>query len=153
MKGKEVSGNSPSLNIYSGPDSGLTSFRHISLLSHHNISCSRHDYYFIVRRPDCVIYCLKNFKPSFLSLSASVSPFVNTNPTTRCFFFSPERSALASVLAWKIPRTEEPGRLQSMGLQRVGCNWATWLHFTERSRETACRMPFWKCEEPTGGPS
>ena len=24
-----------------------------------------------------------------------------------------------SILAWKIPRTEEPGRLQSMGLQRV----------------------------------
>ena len=23
-------------------------------------------------------------------------------------------------LAWKIPRTEEPGRLLSMGLQRVG---------------------------------
>ena len=25
-----------------------------------------------------------------------------------------------SILAWKIPWTEEPGRLQSMGLQRVG---------------------------------
>ena len=24
------------------------------------------------------------------------------------------------VLAWRIPRTEEPGRLQSIGLQRVG---------------------------------
>ena len=24
------------------------------------------------------------------------------------------------ILAWKIPRTEEPGRLQPMGLQRVG---------------------------------
>ena len=26
------------------------------------------------------------------------------------------------ILAWKIPRTEEPGRLQSMGSQRVGHN-------------------------------
>ena len=26
----------------------------------------------------------------------------------------------SSALAWKIPRTEEPGRLQSMGSQRVG---------------------------------
>ena len=26
----------------------------------------------------------------------------------------------SSSLAWEIPRTEEPGRLQSMGLQRVG---------------------------------
>ena len=27
-----------------------------------------------------------------------------------------------STLAWKIPWTEEPGRLQSMGLQRFGHN-------------------------------
>ena len=26
------------------------------------------------------------------------------------------------TIAWKIPWTEEPGRLQSMGLQRVGHN-------------------------------
>ena len=26
----------------------------------------------------------------------------------------------SSILAWKIPWTEEPGRLQSMELQRVG---------------------------------
>ena len=31
------------------------------------------------------------------------------------------------TLAWKIPWTEEPGRLQSMGSQRVGYNWATSL--------------------------
>ena len=31
----------------------------------------------------------------------------------------------SSILAWKIPWTEERGRLQSMGLQRVGHNWAT----------------------------
>ena len=26
----------------------------------------------------------------------------------------------SSILAWRIPRTEKPGRLQSMGSQRVG---------------------------------
>jgi len=26
----------------------------------------------------------------------------------------------SSILAWKLPWTEEPGRLQSMGLLRVG---------------------------------
>ena len=26
----------------------------------------------------------------------------------------------SSILAWRIPRTEEPGRLHSMGWQRVG---------------------------------
>ena len=31
----------------------------------------------------------------------------------------------SSILAWKIPLTEEPGRLQSMGSQRVGHDLAT----------------------------
>ena len=30
----------------------------------------------------------------------------------------------ASILAWRIPWTEEPGGLQPTGLQRVGHNWA-----------------------------
>ena len=34
----------------------------------------------------------------------------------------------SSVLAWRIPWTEEPGGLQSMGLQRVGHNWAINTH-------------------------
>ena len=33
----------------------------------------------------------------------------------------------SSTLAWKIPQAEEPGRLQSMGSQRVGHNWASSL--------------------------
>ena len=33
----------------------------------------------------------------------------------------------SSTLAWKIPWTEEPGRLQSMGLLGVGNDWATSL--------------------------
>ena len=33
----------------------------------------------------------------------------------------------SSTLAWKIPWTEEPGRLQSIGSQRVGHDWATSL--------------------------
>ena len=31
-----------------------------------------------------------------------------------------EMATYSSILAWKIPWTEEPGGLQSMGLQRVG---------------------------------
>ena len=31
----------------------------------------------------------------------------------------------SGILAWEIPRTEEPDRLQSIGLQRVGLNLAT----------------------------
>ena len=33
-----------------------------------------------------------------------------------------EMATHSSTLAWKIPWTEEPGRLQSMGSQRVGHN-------------------------------
>ena len=38
-----------------------------------------------------------------------------------------EMAPHSSTLAWKIPGTEEPGRLQSMGSQRVGHDWATSL--------------------------
>ena len=31
----------------------------------------------------------------------------------------------SSILAWRIPWTEEPGGLQSVGLQRVGYDWVT----------------------------
>ena len=36
-----------------------------------------------------------------------------------------EMATYSRILAYKIPWTEEPGRLQSMRLQRVRCNWST----------------------------
>ena len=39
-----------------------------------------------------------------------------------------EMATHSSILAWKIPWIVEPGRLQSMGSQRVGHDWATSLH-------------------------
>ena len=38
----------------------------------------------------------------------------------------------SSILAWRMPWTEEPGRLQAIGLQRVRYDWVTCtsLHFT-----------------------
>ena len=41
-----------------------------------------------------------------------------------------EMATHSSTLAWKIPRTEEHGGLQSTGSQRVGHDWVTSLHFT-----------------------
>ena len=38
-----------------------------------------------------------------------------------------EMATHSTILAWKIPWTEEPSRLQSMGLQRVGHDRATSL--------------------------
>ena len=38
-----------------------------------------------------------------------------------------EMATHSSTLAWKIPWTEEPGRLRSMGSEKVGHGWATSL--------------------------
>ena len=46
----------------------------------------------------------------------------------------------SSTLAWKIPWTEEPGRLQTMESQRVGHDWATYsftFHFHALEKEMA----------------
>ena len=40
-----------------------------------------------------------------------------------------EMATHSSILAWRIPWTEEPGRLQSMGLQRVRHDWTTFTSF------------------------
>ena len=47
-----------------------------------------------------------------------------------------ETATHSSILAWQIQWMEEPGRLQSMGLQRVGHNWVTSLHFTKYYKYT-----------------
>ena len=39
-----------------------------------------------------------------------------------------EMATHSNTLAWKIPWTKEPGRLQSMGSQRVGHDRETSLH-------------------------
>ena len=55
-----------------------------------------------------------------------------------------EMATHSSVLAWRIPGTEEPGGLQSMGSLRVGCDSATSLslfififHFHALEKEMA----------------
>ena len=59
---------------------------------------------------------------------SSLSP---TSSRTLVISYRFDKKAMAthsSTLAWKIPWTEEPGRLQSMGSQRVGHDWVTSLH-------------------------
>ena len=41
------------------------------------------------------------------------------------FWLKKEMAIHSSTIVWKIPWTEEPGKLQSMGSQRVRRNWAT----------------------------
>ena len=53
----------------------------------------------------------------------------------------------SSGLAWKIPWTEEPGRLQSMGSLRVGHDWATslslftFMHWRRKWQPTSVFLP------------
>ena len=53
----------------------------------------------------------------------------------------------SSTLAWKIPWTEEPGRLQSMGSLRVGHGWATslslftFVHWRRKWHRTSVLLP------------
>ena len=53
----------------------------------------------------------------------------------------------SSTLAWKIPRTEEPGRLQSMGSLRVRHDWATslslftFMHWRRKWQSTPLFLP------------
>ena len=39
-----------------------------------------------------------------------------------------EMATHSSILAWRIPWTEEPGGLQSMGLQGAGHDWSDLAH-------------------------
>ena len=53
-----------------------------------------------------------------------------------------EMAIHSSILAWRILWTEEPGRLQSMGLQRVRHDWMANTHTTVRpSHSTPTYVP------------
>ena len=72
-----------------------SNYRIIALISHaRNLVAQR-------------LKCLKYGKPGF-------DPWVGKIPWRR------KMAAHSSTFAWRIPWREEPGRLQSMGLQRVG---------------------------------
>ena len=55
-------------------------------------------------------------------------------------------AAHSSILAWEIPWTEEPGRLQSMGLQRVKHDFLPtkqqflFIHLTQFVSITSCLL-------------
>ena len=46
-----------------------------------------------------------------------------------------EMATYSYILGWRIPWTEEPGRLQSIGLQRVGHNWSDLAHMQSKINE------------------
>ena len=57
-----------------------------------------------------------------------------------------EMAIQSSTLAWKIPRTEKPDRLQSVGSQRVGHNFT--FTFTVVKKEKWCELFLEECARP-----
>ena len=85
----------------------------------------------------------------FYSLTSMVAQTVKRLPTMReswarsLSWEDPLEKKMAthsSILAWRIPWTEEPGRLQSMGLQRVGHDWVTSLSLYIFWIQVVCQM-------------
>ena len=59
----------------------------------------------------------------------------------------------SSRLAWKIPWTGEPGRLESMGLQRIGHDFTFTFHFHALEKEMATHSSVlaWRIPGTDGG--
>ena len=100
------------------------------------------------------------FPPSYVALlgskachrlgSESVSWCLETSLFFKTPFLGRKEKAMAphsSTLAWKIPWTEKPGRLQSMGSLRVGHDWVTslslftFMHWRRKWQPTPVFLP------------
>ena len=80
-----------------------------------------------------------------LLVTFSVARFPNCPIFTE--ILEKEMATHSSTLAWKIPWTKEPGRLQSMGSLIVGHNWATslslftFIHWRRKWQPTPVFLP------------
>ena len=66
---------------------------------------------------------MKTFGASLIAQSVKNPPAMQQTQVQSLGWEDPlekEMASHSSILAWKIPRTEEPGRLQPMGSQRIG---------------------------------
>ena len=92
-------------------------------------------------RACCLLSCLG---PSSFPVAQTVKHLpimqeIQVQSLGREDFLEKEMAPHSSVFAWKIPWMEESGRLQSMGLQRVGHDWATSLGLGLCNKGRACQ--------------
>ena len=99
--------------------------------------------------------CLKKIRLDYLSYSVDQKESEKTSGlfflslwSVSYFSFSEiAKCSVSSTLAWKIPWTEKPGRLQSMGSLRVGHDWATslslftFMHWRRKWQPTPMFLP------------
>ena len=74
-------------------------------------------------------YC--EFWASLAARTVQIPPAVQETRVRSLGWKDPPEKQMAphsSILAWRIPWTEEPGGLQSTGSQRVGHDWVTHTH-------------------------
>ena len=79
----------------------------------------------------CFVYTCIHFWASLVAQPVKKQTAVQETPVRFLGWEDPLEKGTAthsSVLAWRIPRTEKPGGLQSMGSQRVGQDWATFTY-------------------------
>ena len=93
--------------------------------------------------PRCDVHCTsfrRCLLPGWASLVAQVVKTPSAVQDTWVRFLGREdlleqgMATHSSPLAWRIPWTEEPGRLQSMGSQRAGHDWTTNTHTNEATK-------------------
>ena len=91
--------------------------------------------YLVVMNNDGINICVYICKwPNFYLRASLVAPMVKNLPAMQethiksLGWKDPLEKGMATysnVLTWRISWTEEPGRLQSMGCQRIGHDWVT----------------------------
>ena len=98
-----------------------------------------------------IIFMLSNTASFFLAVQIDIrrTCFIDRSKWREVVgsFSETAMAAHSSTLAWKIPRMEEPGRLQSMGSQRVWHDWATslslftFMHWRKKRQPTPVFLP------------
>ena len=82
-----------------------------------------------------------------MPISKQCVPVSSEVSYSQLVFYTGFQHPHSSTLAWKISWMEEPGRLQSMGLQRVGHDWATscslftFMHWRRKWQPTPVFLP------------
>ena len=78
---------------------------------------------------ECLASLVAQMVKNLLAMQETwVQPLVQEDPLEK------EMATHSSILAWRIPRTEEPGGLQSLGHQELG----TTEHMCTRTRISTC---------------
>ena len=95
-------------------------------------------------------YRLWHSAPSLREVQDDIIPFSsNSNYQSNWVLLTKVElmASHSSILAWKIPWTEESGRLQSMGSLRVGNDWVTslslftFIHWRRKGQPTPVFLP------------